>query len=83
MGAVAALEPRLGATSLEGARRACAAHLAPAHRAHEGDAPFAARVATGVAPERGAALDELDALLQRMSGHVRKKTPQLRKLASW
>ncbi|WP_306883930.1 pyruvate kinase [Amorphus orientalis] len=29
------------------------------------------------------ALEELDGLLARMSGHYRKKTPQLRRLASW
>lgn len=50
------------------------------------DAAMAARaecVMLNKGPHLFAAIEELDRLLGRMSGHMHKKTPQLRPLQSW
>ncbi|MEJ2409564.1 MAG: pyruvate kinase [Novosphingobium sp.] len=56
------------------------------HRGELTDAAMAARaecVMLNKGPHLFEAIDALDPLLRRMEGHIHKKTPQLRPLASW
>ncbi|MCJ2186882.1 pyruvate kinase [Novosphingobium beihaiensis] len=56
------------------------------HRGELTDAAMAARaecVMLNKGPHLLEAIDALDPLLERMEGHIHKKTPQLRRLASW